>query len=74
MLIEVKEIACLSRLSGYVSQLSRKELNKLDKLIAEQEATPDNFRQAVARAIAALPPEGGLKGMLKAVWRRLPGR
>jgi hypothetical protein len=73
-LIKNDEIACLSRLTGYVSRLSRQELNKLNKLIEDQAGVPPEFRQAVAKAIAALPPEGGIKGAIKAIWRRLPGR
>jgi hypothetical protein len=73
-LIQANETACLSRLNSYVSHLERRELNKLNKLIEDQADTPQQFRQAVAKAIAALPEEGGVKGMLKAVWRRRPGR
>lgn len=73
-LIEAEEIGCLSRLVAYVPRQSRKALNKLEKLIEDQANTPKDFRQAVAKAIAALPPEGGIMGRLKSVWRRLPGK
>jgi len=71
-LIKNGEIACLSRLAGYVSRLSRPELNRLNKLIKDEASVPREFRQAVAKAIAALPPEGGIKGTIKAIWRRFP--
>lgn len=73
-LVEADEVASLGRLSRYVSQLSRKELEKLKKLAKEHEATPAEFQRAVDKAIAELPDEGGIKGVLKAVWRRLPGQ
>jgi hypothetical protein len=69
-LLEVKETACLSRLSSYVSPLSGKELKKLSRLIEEQAGAPESFRLAVERAIAALPPKKGIKGVLGAMWHR----
>lgn len=73
-LLEVKETACLSRLAGNVSKLPAKELKRLAKLISDQPDTPKSFQLAVDQAIAALPAEGGFKGMLRAVWHRWPGR
>jgi hypothetical protein len=73
-LIEAEETNCLSRLVNYVPQQSRQALKKLDKLIEDQANTSEDFRRAVTRALAALPPEDGIKGMLKAVWRRWPGK
>ena len=72
-MIETKETACLSRLSSQVTALSRKELWGLDRLAKEQPDTPQDFIKAIEQAIAALPPEGGLKGFLKSAWGRLPG-
>lgn len=69
-LLEVEETACLSRLAGYVSTLSGKELKKLSRLIEEQAGVPESFRLAVERAIAALPQKKGIKGMLGAIWPR----
>ena len=71
-LIEAEEIACLSRLADYVSKLSGKELKKLSKLIEEEADTPESFCSAVERAIAALPQNKGVKGVLRAIWRRSP--
>jgi hypothetical protein len=69
-LMEAEEFGCVSRLTNYVPKLSRKELKKLDKLIDEQAEIPRPFQQAVDKAIAALPPETGLKGKLKALFGR----
>jgi hypothetical protein len=69
-LLDVEETACLSRLTGYVSALSGKELKELSKLIEEQTEVPESFRLAVERAIAALPQKKGIKGVLGAIWRR----
>jgi hypothetical protein len=73
-LIKMDETACLSRLSGHLSGLSPKELKKLAKRIDKQPDIPEAFKAAVEQAVAQLPPEGGVKGVLQAVWRRLPGR
>ncbi len=73
-LIEVKETACLARLTSYVPKLSEKELKKLAGLIDKQPNIPEPFQVALEQAIAALPPKKGVKGVLRAVWRRLPGR
>ncbi len=73
-LIDAGETTCLSRLTGYVSSLPGKELRKLGKLIDKQSGIPKSFQAAVEQALAALPPQKGVKGMLRAVWRRLPGR
>jgi hypothetical protein len=72
-LIDVEAVPSLSRLSMSLAKLSRKDLNGLDRLAAEQKETPPDFRVALDKAIAALPPEGGIKGFLKAAWGRLPG-
>ncbi len=73
-LIQAGETTCLSRLTGYVSSLPGKELKKLARLIDKQPGIPKPFQTAVEQAIAALPPKKGLKGALRAVWRRLPGQ
>ena len=73
-LIAADETACLSRLNPLVFKQSRRNLNRLNKLIEDHPETPADFQQAVTKAIEALPPEGGLKGMLKSVWKRLPGQ
>lgn len=73
-LIKTDETACLSRLSGQLSGLSPKELRKLAKLIDKPSNIPETFKAAVERTVANLPPEEGIKGVLQAVWRRLPGR
>ena len=73
-LIQAEETACLSRLSDYVSRLPDKELKKLARLINKQPGIPKSFQSAVEQALTTLPPKKGLKGALRAVWRRLPGR
>jgi hypothetical protein len=72
-LLAVEEAACLSRLTGPLSKLSRKELHALAKLTRQQPDVPPDFLAALEAAIAALPPERGVKGFLKSAWRRLPG-
>ena len=74
VLIKANETACLSRLSRRISGLSPQELKKLAKLIDKQSDIPEAFKAAVEQAVAQLPPERGVKGVLQAVWRRLPGR
>jgi hypothetical protein len=69
-LIEVEETACLARLTGYVSELSGKELKKLAKLIEAESDTPESFHLAIERAITALPQKKGIKAVLRAVWPR----
>lgn len=73
-LIEAKEVASLPRLNGYLPKLPAKELLKIERMIEDEADIPASFRQAVAQAIAALPPDRGIKGFLKSVWRRLPGQ
>ncbi|HEX9926587.1 MAG TPA: hypothetical protein VGD99_28330, partial [Anaerolineae bacterium] len=73
-LIKMDETACLSRLSGQLSGLPPKELRKLAKLIDKRPNIPETFKAAVEGAVTQLPPERGVKGVLQAVWRRLPGR
>lgn len=73
-LLEAGEAACLERLSRQVFGQPRKALNKLRRLIESQPGIPEPFQQAVTQAIAKLPPEGGLKGMLRSVFDKLPGR
>jgi hypothetical protein len=70
-LLEVKETACLPRLSNKLSILSRKELTRVVKLTEDRADIPNAFQEAVVEARAALPPRRSLKGMLKAI---LPGR
>lgn len=72
-IIEVKAMPSLSRLSPSLAKLSRNDLEGLDRLAAEQKETPADFRVALGKAMAALPPEGGIKGFLKAALNRLPG-
>ncbi len=68
------EFDSLPRLNAQISKASRKDLNKLARLVAEfDEQTPATFGQAVDQAIAALPPEQGLAGKIKSVWRNLSG-
>jgi len=69
-LMEAEEFDCVSRLTNYVPKLSPKELKKLHKLIDDQAEIPQPFQQAVAKAIAALPPETGLKAKLKSLFGR----
>lgn len=73
-LVEAEEASSLDRLTGYVSKLEGKELKHLAKLIDDQPEIPAAFVTAVEQAVAAQPPEEGLKGLLRAVWRRLPGQ
>lgn len=73
-LITAGETSCLSRLNPLVFKQSRRNLNRLSRLIEDHPETPADFQQAVTKAIEALPPEGGIKGMLKSVWKRLPGQ
>lgn len=72
-LIEAEAFDCLPRLNDLTPDLSRKDLNKLARLVAEHEQTPESFQQAVDAAINALPPEEGLGGKLKGMWRSLSG-
>jgi hypothetical protein len=71
-LIEVEETACMVRLANYVSNLPGKKLKKLAKLIEEESKIPEAFHTAVEQAIAALPQNGGIKGVLRAIMRRPP--
>ncbi len=73
-LVEAKEASCLALLADRVSHLSGKELNQLTKLMKNQPDIPASFRTAVEQAIATQPAAGGLKNLVQAVWRRLPGQ
>ncbi|MCB0165176.1 MAG: hypothetical protein KDI79_13170 [Anaerolineae bacterium] len=73
-LITAGETACLSHLNPLVFKQSRRNLNRLNKLVEEHPDTPADFQQAVIKAIESLPPEGGIKGLIKSVWKRLPGQ
>lgn len=73
-LVETKETLCLELLADRVLGLPGQELKQLAKLVKDQPGLPASFRTAVEQAVAAQPAEGGLKGLLKAVWRRWPGQ
>lgn len=70
-LLEIKEPAALSRLTGLVRSLPPKELKRLAQLVKGRASIPDSFQAAVQEAVAALPAESGLKERLQAVWRRI---
>ncbi|MCL4302024.1 MAG: hypothetical protein KJ077_40395 [Anaerolineae bacterium] len=70
-LLEMKELAALSRLTGLVRALPPKELKRLARLVKGRSGIPEPFQTAVQEAVAVLPEEGGLKGRLQAVWRRI---
>jgi hypothetical protein len=72
-LVAVGETTGLSRLAKRATALSRRELQAWAAVAGTAPEVPADFREAVTQALAALPPEGGLKGLLKAAWRRLPG-
>lgn len=72
-LIEIEEVACLDRLSEEVSALSGPELGRIIKLIEGRSDTPESFRAAVAEASEALPPPGGIRGVVGKLWRGLKG-
>lgn len=72
-LVAVGETAGLSRLAKQAATLSRRELQVWAAVAETTPEVPADFREAVEQAVVALPPEGGLKGLLKAAWRRLPG-
>jgi len=73
-LVEAEAFACLPRLKSHIPTVGRKGLTKLSRLIeGRAEQIPQSFQQAVNEAIKTLPPETGLKGMLKSMWRKLPG-
>ena len=72
-LIETGQSACLSRLSGNMAKLPRKTLQGVDRITREQPHTPVDFLDSVRAALAALPPEEGIKGFLRSAWQRLPG-
>ncbi len=67
-LIELEQFDHLSQLNSFLSNLSRKEINKLARLAVKQEEIPESFQTAVDQAIAALPPEKGLMGKIKSLW------
>jgi hypothetical protein len=69
-LIEAKETACLARLADAVPKLAAGDLDGLAHIIDKQRDIPQPFRRAVEEASAASPPEGGIKRILRAVWRR----
>lgn len=73
-LLNSGQAAGLAPLSPRMKARERKDLVKIKNLIEGQNGVPQEFQQAVARAIEALPPEGGIKGFIKSAWRRLPGR
>jgi hypothetical protein len=76
-LIEVEETDSLPRLIDYLPTLSGQELRQLNKLIDEEENIkniPEPFHQAVYQALTAQPQDRGIKGTLRKMWRRLPGR
>ncbi|MCB0192809.1 MAG: hypothetical protein KDJ65_12770 [Anaerolineae bacterium] len=70
-LVAADETACLTRLSPFVARQSRRNLHRLNKLIEDTPAAPADFQKAVQNAIQALPPEKGIKGMVKSVMNRL---
>jgi hypothetical protein len=73
-LLKIKKPAALSRLTGCVRTLPSKELKRLAQLVKGRSDIPESFQAAVQETVAALPEEGGLKGRLQAVWRRISGK
>jgi len=73
-LVGNKEPGSLEQLAGLVSPLPRGDLEKLYKLARKHNRVAPGFLAAVKRALAALPPESGLKARLKSLLLRLPGR
>ena len=70
-LVEVEETKCLPRLNEYVPMLSNKVLRKLGKYVERLgEDIPEPFRETVAEAVANLPPERGIFGMVKRLFGR----
>lgn len=72
-LIEAGESNSLARLTNEVRKLPEKPLRKLAKLVDKHSDIPGPFRQAIDEAIAALPKQTGIRGLIGAVRRRLPG-
>ncbi len=72
-LIEAGEARHLGRLSGRVGIWSGRELTRVAKLIDDQAAVPESFKDAVEQAIAALPPKRNIRALIRAAWRRWPG-
>jgi hypothetical protein len=70
-LSEAGELACLAQLTAGVPDSSPKALKRLQNVVAQNPDTPEPFRQAVEAAIAALPPETGLRGKVKLVFRNI---
>jgi hypothetical protein len=69
-LIHARETACLARLANAVPKLAGGDLDKLAHIVDKQRDVPESFRRAVEEASAASPPEGGVRRLLRAVWRR----
>ena len=69
-LIKVKQTACLTRLVDAVPKLEGGDLDRLAHIVDKQRDVPQSFRRALEEASAASPPEGGIKRILRAVWRR----
>ena len=69
-LLTVKEASCLSRLTAYKARFSEQDLRRLAKLLAKEDDIPASFRQAVEEAVGAEPKTGGLKGLLRGIWKR----
>jgi hypothetical protein len=69
-LIHARETACLARLANAVPKLAGGDLDRLAHIVDKQRDVPESFRRAVEEASAASPPEGGVRRLLRAVWRR----
>jgi hypothetical protein len=69
-LIKAKETACLTRLADTVPKLEGGDLDRLAWIIDREHDIPQPFCLAVEEAMAGSPPEGGIKGVLRALWRR----
>jgi hypothetical protein len=73
-LIKAEERDCLACLADHLPRLSEQELRKLAWFVEKQPGVPESFRTALAKATGGLPPDQGVKGMLRRIRRHLPGQ
>lgn len=72
--LEAGEVSHLPRLIPYIPEQSARKLRTIAKTLSRRADIPESFRCAVSDAITALPPEKGLRDLLRALLESRRGR
>jgi len=69
-LLRTRNANCLPQLRKHLTDLTDRELKRLEGIAAENATVPPAFGEAVAAALASLPLPGGVTGVFRKLFRR----